>query len=103
MAEHSFTVDFRGVRFDVCVGVDPDDIHSWVLRSARPQDDDTGVLRSARPQDDDTDWAGFLMADNHTCAEFDRLCDIEMDDYRAGQVDDVMDRVRDEKMVGGAL
>jgi len=90
MAEHSFTVDFRGVRFDVCVGVDPDDIHSW-------------VLRSARPQDDDTDWAGFLMADNHTCAEWDRLCDIEMDDYRAGQVDDVMDRVRDEKMVGGAL
>ena len=90
MAEHSFTVEFRGVTFDARVEADPDDIHSW-------------ILRSARPQDDDADFAKFLMADNHTCAEFDRLCDIEMDDYRAGQTDDIMDRVRDEKMIGGAL
>ena len=88
MAERTFAVEFRGVTFDVTAEYHPDDPENW-------------WALKAVPQDTDTDWLFFLMADNHTNAEWDRLCDQNMREFAATGVDDVMDAVHaeiDEKL-----
>ena len=78
MAEREFTVEFRGIRFAVTVEYDPDDKAMW-------------HHVSAKPEDDDADFLGFLQADNHTNAEFDRECDMNMREWAGTGYDDVMD------------
>ena len=78
MAEREFTVEFRGVRFCVVVDYHPDDKAMW-------------HAVSAKPEDDDADFLGFLAADNHTCAEFDRECDMNMREWMMTGLDDAMD------------
>lgn len=83
MAQREFPIEFRGVSFAVTVEYHEEDVAQW-------------ILRSAKPQDDDANFAGFLMADDHTCAEFDRLCDLEMQEFRGTRGVDVMDAYRSE-------
>ncbi len=80
MAEREFTVEFRGITFAVVVDYHEGDKAMW-------------HLVSAKPEDDDADFLGFLQADNHTSAEFDRGCDLNMREWAGTGADDAMDVV----------
>ena len=82
MAEHGFSMEFRGVLFDITVSYD-DDPRRW-------------LLRSAVPHDDGADFAVWIRDDNHTYAEFDRLCDPVMHEYHATGGVDAVDAARDK-------
>ena len=84
MAEHEFSLEFRGVMFDVCVGYHNDDPRDW-------------ILRSAKAHGGDANFAGFLLSDNRTAVQFNRLCDAEMYEFRAAGGINPMDAAREKQ------
>jgi len=90
MAQRSFPIEFRGVKFAVTVEYDESDPANWRGLSATVEDG--------------ADFLDFLSADDHTFAEFDRLCDTEMTEFRGTRYEDAMDVVHskiEDEMVEG--
>ena len=83
MAEHSFTVEFRGVRFAVTNTYNPDDKMSY-------------EIQAIKPDGDDADFSDFFR-DGPEWSAMDRAIDREWQEW-INTGGDPMDRVRDERM-----